>query len=238
VVEAILWKVMSMKGLWQSTVGALTPCVRFLISLLVVVYLASLPGKLAKSYDLYLWLPLTGADFWRGEYWRLVSYPFLPAGFYDLLFNCVVIGWLGSTLERTWGSRQFLTYSFIVVIAAGLAVVIARPLDGSQRLVGLGSLDFGLMAAWAWVNFRGLDFSNFSGQLSMAHVAMVVGAINLVMGCFRGGLANTLIMASGALAGLLYLYIRTKLAARPALAPAPGQKQEEVQSGRISRLEL
>ncbi len=218
-----------MKHLWRSTVGALGPGAALLLSLLTGFYLTALAGKFFHFWDLYQWLPLNGADFWRGQYWRVLTYPLLPAGVSDFSINCVTIGGLGAMLARTWQGVQFLIYCLIVVTAAGLATVILRSSDVAPML-GAGSLVFGLLAAWAWDARSRLDFSNLSNQFTMTHLALLAGAINLVMACFRGNLANTLINASGALAGLLYLWIRAKLAAGPVPATA--------HSGRINRLEL
>jgi membrane associated rhomboid family serine protease len=218
-----------MKQLWHSTVGALGPGVRLLLGLLAAVYVAALAGKFTHSYDLYHWLPLNGADFWAGQYWRVLTYPLLPAGFSDFALSCIAIGCLGAMLERTWSVVQFLVYCVIVVTTTGVAVILLRP-SGISPMFGAGPLVFGLLAAWGWANRGGLDFSNAFNQLTMAHLALLAGAINLVMACFRGGLANTLINAAGALAGVFYLWIRAKVVTESA--------QETVESGRISRLEL
>ena len=50
------------------------PGTRTLLVLLAVVYGAAVAGSLTHSFNLAVWLTLSGPQFWSGQIWRLASY--------------------------------------------------------------------------------------------------------------------------------------------------------------------
>ena len=96
-----------MKNFWQRYLGALTPGARILLALLAAFYAAALVGNFFHWFNLYNFLPLTGAKFWSGQIWRLVTYALLPAGILDFLMNAIALGLLGGQLERHWSRGEF-----------------------------------------------------------------------------------------------------------------------------------
>ena len=59
--------------------------------------------------------------------WRLVTYMFLHAGIFHILFNMLALWMFGTELERIWGTRYFLKFYFVTGIGAARAdaVVLA-----------------------------------------------------------------------------------------------------------------
>jgi membrane associated rhomboid family serine protease len=57
---------------------------------------------------------------WRGEVWRLATWPFLHGSSLALLFTCVTLLVFGSDLCVRWGRARYLRYLGGVVLAAGL----------------------------------------------------------------------------------------------------------------------
>ena len=85
--------------------GALTPAVRALIAANVVLFLLT---ELVP--ELRLSLGLRPASLLRGAVWQPVTYMFLHAGLFHLLFNMLSLWMVGVELERRWGTVYFLKF--------------------------------------------------------------------------------------------------------------------------------
>ena len=63
----------------------------------------------------------------HGWIWQLVTYSFLHAGLFHVLFNMLTLWMFGSQMERDWGFHQFLEFYFYCAIAAALVTHRAGP---------------------------------------------------------------------------------------------------------------
>jgi membrane associated rhomboid family serine protease len=79
--------------------------------------------------------------------WQPVTYLFLHAGFFHLIFNLFALWMFGSDLERTWGSRQFLFYFFLTGIGAGVFDVVLQP-SAVSTTVGNSGAVYGVLLAY------------------------------------------------------------------------------------------
>lgn len=68
-------------------------------------------------------LPLVPAAVLHGWIWQLVTYLFIHGGLFHILFNMLTLWMFGSTMESTWGHRQFLEFYFFCGIGAGLVTI-------------------------------------------------------------------------------------------------------------------
>src|SRR5688572_9227142 len=59
--------------------------------------------------------------------WQLVTYIFLHAGIFHILFNMLGLWMFGSDLERLWGPRQFTKFFLFCGIGAGLVTLALSP---------------------------------------------------------------------------------------------------------------
>jgi membrane associated rhomboid family serine protease len=101
-----------------------------------------------------LWhhLALLPEAVWRGQLWRLFTWPFVHGGPLALLFACVTIYAFGSDLLLTWGARRYLRYLAIALLVAGVGTsVLALALPGARYLPHLAGMALGdaLVIAWA-----------------------------------------------------------------------------------------
>ena len=150
-------------------------------------------------YPFMLW-PLGGAEAGGMSFlpWQLVSYGFLHADMFHLLFNMLVLFMFGAPLEHTWGQRRFLTYFLVCVVGAGLCqlVVVSWSLaQGGMPYPTLGASGgvFGVLLAF------GMLFPNHRVMLLIPPIPMkartlviALGVIELVMGISgtRSGVAH------------------------------------------------
>lgn len=111
-----------------------TPTVRMMIILTIVTFLLQLlitrpvadPEIGLRGAVIDEWLALRVDSVLHGQIWRLVTYAFLHErfGVWHLILNMLVVWWLGCTLERMYGSREFLWFYLTAAAFGGIAHVL------------------------------------------------------------------------------------------------------------------
>jgi membrane associated rhomboid family serine protease len=132
--------------------GPISTALKLLIGLNVVMFVAT-----AFVPSLSLQLGLVPKWVVRElRVWQLVTYMFIHAGLFHLLFNMLALWMFGAELERTWGTRYFLKFYFVTGVGAGVLTVLVsllpfgptRQLYGSD-VVGASGAIYGLLLAYA-----------------------------------------------------------------------------------------
>jgi membrane associated rhomboid family serine protease len=96
----------------------------------------------------------------HGYIWQVVTYSFLHAGLFHVLFNMLTLWMFGSQMERDWGFHQFLEFYFYCAIAAALVTVSISYLGTAPGFgflgispltvtVGASGAIYGVMVAFA-----------------------------------------------------------------------------------------
>jgi membrane associated rhomboid family serine protease len=218
-----------MRLFWERFRAALLPGTAALLMAMLTVALAAEVGKRTHAFDLNQLLALTGPDFWRGQYWRIITYALLPGGIIGFLTHAFVLVMLGSQLEREWSREHFWLYCAVCVAGAGLVKVLLASAS-PPPLAGAAPLMLGLLVGWSFVSANNSVPIPIFGQIPARWAALAIMGASFLTALFCGGLAAALITCSGGLAGWVYLWLRQKwLMTRPSRVTP---------SERISRLEL
>ncbi|HEU5056058.1 MAG TPA: rhomboid family intramembrane serine protease [Kofleriaceae bacterium] len=91
--------------------------------------------------NLYHHLALVPEDVWRGQIWRLATWPFVLGGPLGLIFTCSALYVFGSDLAVAWGSRRYLRTLALVVGGAGAGTcVLGLVLPGVSWMPYLGGM--------------------------------------------------------------------------------------------------
>lgn len=95
------------------------------------------------------WFALAPDKAW--QVWRFVSFQFLHADFFHLLFNMLGLYFLGMMLESAWGARRFLAFYLSCGAAGGLLHLVLAPLlgAGGRGLIGASGGVYGIILACA-----------------------------------------------------------------------------------------
>ena len=99
-----------------------------------------------------LWPPVTGVSALPSfQPWQLVTYGFLHGGLAHIFFNMFALYMFGSDVERLFGSRFFLAYYLVSVIAAGVCHLVVSSWMGAAPYptVGASGGIYGLLLAFA-----------------------------------------------------------------------------------------
>lgn len=188
--------------------GPLSTTLKALIGANVAVFLIV---TLAPSLELTLGLIPSAVV--RGLYvWQLVTYMFVHAGVFHLLFNMLVLWMIGSELERMWGMRYFLKFYFITGIGAGALTVVFSLLPFGfasvlylSVIVGASGAIFGLLLAYALYFPDRLIYMYFLFPIKVKYFVAILGAIELYSSlAVRNGIASATHLG-GLLVGYLYL---------------------------------
>ena len=91
----------------------------------------------------------------HGEVWRLVTLVFVPAysSPFALLISLYFYYWIGSTLERQWGTAKFNLYYISGALLTVLGVVLASLITGNPYLTaaGTGYVNLSMFFAFAFL---------------------------------------------------------------------------------------
>jgi membrane associated rhomboid family serine protease len=178
--------------------GGISPAVKALIFANVAVFVMQVVLALASPLAMravFEPLALSPHDvvqrFWL---WQLVTYMFLHAGVFHILFNMLSLWMFGTDLERLWGSRFFTRYYFVTGIGAGIVTVLVSllPFSFAQMMyigstVGASGAIFGLLLAYGVTYPDRPIYLYFLFQIPAKYFVIIVGAVALYSSLSAGG---------------------------------------------------
>jgi len=90
--------------------------------------------------------------------WQVITYSFLHGGrlvggfdVTHIFFNMFALFMFGRPLEQFWGSRRFLFYYFVSVLAAaGTELIVQDATQSVEPVIGASGGIFGLLLAFGW----------------------------------------------------------------------------------------
>ena len=117
----------------------------------------------------------------HGEVWRLVTFVFVPAysSPFALLISLYFYYWIGSTLERQWGTAKFNLYYISGALLTVLGVVLASLITGNPYLTaaGTGYVNLSMFFAFAFLFPDTTELLFFILPVKMKWLAYLDGAL-------------------------------------------------------------
>jgi len=164
--------------------GPWTPAIKAIIIANIVVFVAT---SLIRTLEVPLWL--NPQDVLHGQVWRLVTYMFVHAGVFHILFNMLSLWMFGVELERMWGTRFFLKFYFITGIAAALTTILVSliPVPMFEQLyysrtVGASGAVVAVLLAYAMYFPNRPILLYFVFPIPAKYFVAIMGAISLMSG--------------------------------------------------------
>jgi membrane associated rhomboid family serine protease len=162
------------------------------------------PLRIIKSF--FLWQPFT----------YLFIHSSNPT---HVIFNMLLLWWLGSELERAWGSKFFTLFYFVSGVGAALlyslAVFIYSIITGRLEIllmpvIGASAAIFGLLVAYGMMFGERVVLFMFFFPMKAKYFVMILGGIEVVMvlnnGLVQGKVAN-LAHVGGLITGFVFLKV-------------------------------
>lgn len=155
--------------------------------------------------------------------WQLGSYMFLHSfNIFHIVFNMLLLWWLGSELEQRWGSRFFLAY--YLVSGIGAAVIYTLVLLGNSLItgsmagwgtpvVGASGAIFGLMLAYGIIFGERVVYFMMVFPMRAKYFVMILGAVEvatLLNSGIGGSDVANLAHLGGLASGYLFLISYTR----------------------------
>lgn len=177
----------------------MTPWVRRLLIANVVVFLAmpALPGWFVNQLVLVpVLVPLRP--------WTVISYQFLHAGLWHLLFNMILLFFFGPRLELRLGSRHFIFFYLV----SGIGGAVLSVFTPQAAIVGASGALFGVLLGFAryWPKEKIWIWALFPVEARLLVIFMAVfSVVVVVMG--QGGNIAHLAHLGGFVGGWIYLKV-------------------------------
>jgi len=158
----------------------------------------------------------------RLHVWQLVTYMFIHAGVFHILFNMLALWMFGAELERVWGTRNFVKFYFVTGIGAGMLTVLVSLLPFSpvaqlyaSDIIGASGAVYGLLLAYALYFPNRPIYMYFVFPIPAKIFVIIMGGLAFYssMSESGGGVANATHLG-GLLIALVYLK-----GLRPRLSP-------------------
>ncbi len=132
----------------------------------ILVFLLSVFG----NTNLYLSLALIPSKVLQGEFWRLISYIFIPPTFnpFFLMFVLIFYFYIGRELESYWGVFKFNLYYFSGVVINGVIAMIFN-----ISIIGVSDLNMSLFLAYAVLNPEHILYLFMVFPIKMKYLAIV-----------------------------------------------------------------
>ncbi len=152
--------------------------------------------SLKPDFDLLLFRP-----------WTIISYGFLHAGFFHILFNMIVLFYFGNLFLDFFSPKQFLAYLFLGIISGGLIYILSYNfLPGLQTrqslLVGASA---GVMSVVIGIATHIPQYSlrfRFIGNIKLLYIAIALVVLDIVQ-IPAGNAGGHLAHLGGSLIGFL-----------------------------------
>jgi membrane associated rhomboid family serine protease len=205
--------------------GGISPAVRAIVWSNIAAFVVTWFAPVILDY-----LALRPVDvFERGWLWQPVTYMFLHAGVFHILFNLLGIWMFGVELERMWGTTYFVK----LYAVSGLGAAATMLLLGlfSQQMytaatVGASGAFFGLLLAYGLVFPHRQILMFFLFPVPAKYAVMIFGAIAFLFtteastsrtahGAHLGGLVAAYLFLKAGRGGLTseikYRYVKWKM---------------------------
>ncbi|MCS6837521.1 MAG: rhomboid family intramembrane serine protease [Bdellovibrionaceae bacterium] len=201
----------------------LTRTMKVLLSTLLGSWIVlTILGQKVFGLPIFTWLGLVPSQIFQSFWlWQPVTYMFLHSwDVSHLILNLLMTWFVGSELERVWGSRRFLKYYFFTGIGAGLLYtaltgIIYWTLERGEELfyvpvVGSSGAVFGLFLAFGKIFGERVIYFMFLFPMKAKHFVMILALIeflSLMGSSVAGGEVANLAHLGGLLSGLLYFLL-------------------------------
>lgn len=214
-----------------SMMVPVTPVVRWLIGINVFVWLVLqvvLEGYvLSQPFITYTFGLVPENIFSKFFLWEPLTYMFLHSrNVFHIVFNMLLLWWLGSELEQRWGSRFFLAYYLVSGFGAGIlytfitmayALIMGPTSVLTVPVVGASGAVFGLMLAYGIIFGERIVYFMMVFPMRAKYFVMILGAVEvatLMNNGIGGGQVANLAHLGGLASGFLFLQGYTRFQQR------------------------
>lgn len=153
---------------------------------------------------------------YQNRYWQIFTYVFFHADVMHLVFNLMMLAFIGGELEQFWGKSRFLVYYFLCGVSGGVLYLFiqffsAQGINGAfSPMVGASGAIYGLLVAYGLLFGERVLLFMMLFPMKAKHFMWVLAAIEFMSTAFsgRGGVAS-IGHLGGMVGGFTYLWGRS-----------------------------
>lgn len=127
---------------------------------IIIIATAScfLLGSILKAVGLFNLIGILGLSaggLFQGLIFQLITYPFMETQLMSLLFNSLIVWFIGSELESQWGTKIYLRFLLITILGVGLIYTLVNLIfffgtpNYYAHIHGLSGVNFALLIAYS-----------------------------------------------------------------------------------------
>lgn len=174
-----------------------------------IFLLQSVLGLAVGAFPFKMLLGLSTYMISNGHVYEILTYPFIGSSLIEVLFNCLMLWFIGSGLEELWGTRRFINFVAAVVIGGGaIFLLIGAIFFQSAALMSLtgmaGIVNASLLAYAIIYPDRTFTFMLLF-PMKAKYFCMILIGIQLYIGVFSPGGVLAWGHLGSMLAGYLYM---------------------------------
>ena len=123
---------------------------KILIISISVLFLLNAVIQMASGAYLSHLLSLSGGFFFKGHIYQLVTYPFMATGIFEVVFDCLILWFIGSELEEMWGRQRYMMFLGVSAVVGGLLFIgVSSFLSAWVPLKGPTAFTYPLLMAYS-----------------------------------------------------------------------------------------
>lgn len=194
----------------------LTRTIKALIIVCFVAFIVQQTSDRFLGTHFLSWFGLVPAAFIQSHrYWQIFTYAFLHADVMHLFFNMLMLAFIGSELEITWGRTQFLRYFIFCTVMAALAYLVLQLVilkdPGYGLMVGASGGIYGLLMAYGLIFGERVLLFMMLFPMKAKHFVLVLALVELMTTMYSsGGPVASGAHLAGMAAGFFYLWARAR----------------------------
>lgn len=139
----------------QFQAPKLTPVNKAILIATGVLFILHSILKAVGAFSVVSFVGLSGAGIFSGLIYQFLTYPFVETQIMSVIFNSLLIWFIGSELETLWGKKVYIRFLLLTVLGVGLFYFLVSTLffHGTHvfetSLHGLNGINFALLIAYA-----------------------------------------------------------------------------------------
>ncbi len=177
-------------GSMQFATPPITPAVKGLLILSGALFILQLSLEQFWGFSLTPILGFVPARLPHGWFWQLLTYSFLHASMFHVLFNLLVVWTVGSELESLWGIRTFLAFYVVCAVGAALTHGVFSLLgigpDAYTPVIGSSGVVYGLLLAYGILFGDRMMYFFLLFPMQARYFVLLLGGVELVSSVFSG----------------------------------------------------
>jgi membrane associated rhomboid family serine protease len=172
----------------QIQVPQITKANKFIIATYVGIFILSNILSQSSGVSLASILGLSYPGITSGFIFQFVTFPFVDSSFTGVLFNSILIWFIGSELESKWGMKFYLKFLAISTYSAGIFFIILSLIIGRSvavmPLYGPAGTILALILAYGIIYSERVMLFMMIFPMKAKYFCMILGAIEVFMAMF------------------------------------------------------